>query len=189
MPVANTCVFPTCHNAVTPGSSKCSLHKRRSRCSVPSCPNQVYARQVCVRHGAKPACNTPNCNRNARSGGFCSRHAPSTARKCNEEGCSNVAHQRGKCVRNGGRRQCIVDGCQTHARKGGYCCRHGHNKIETTHMALVTPQLEPVDLWGDLGHIFQDDSSLESSLISAIKFDSVEVAPVDWEYIHSILTH
>ncbi|CAK4085959.1 unnamed protein product [Aphanomyces euteiches] len=189
----STCIFPTCPHPARDGSSKCAIHKRRSRCMVPSCPNQVYARQVCVRHGAKPTCNTPKCKRNARSGGFCSRHAPSMTRKCSEVGCSNVAHQRGKCVRHGGRRQCLVSDCQTHARKGGYCYRHGRlagaSASDDEEDTSVGETQSTVDFITDLSEIFLDDLSLDSTLNGAIKFelDTIDIAPFDWAIFHTIL--
>ncbi|CAK4696698.1 hypothetical protein LEN26_017038 [Aphanomyces euteiches] len=184
-----TCIFPTCSNPVQYGSDKCNLHKRRSQCKMPGCPNQVYARQLCIRHGAKHECMMPDCHGNVRSGGLCARHAPPTIRKCSQAGCANVAHQRGKCVRHGGRRQCLVQGCETHARKGGYCCRHRRNAAAAA-VDLVT-KLEPVDFWGDLVNNFQDDIDIDPSLIEVIKveFDNVQVIPSDWELVHSILNN
>ncbi|KAF0727098.1 hypothetical protein Ae201684P_015707 [Aphanomyces euteiches] len=183
MPATTTCIFPSCVNPQSKGSSKCSLHRRRSQCKVPSCPNQVYARQLCVRHGAKPECSLPDCQGNVRSGGLCSRHAPSLVKRCKEDGCTNVAHQRGKCVRHGGRRQCFVHGCQTHARKGGYCYRHGRAVCEPTHITVDKFESSR----GDLAEI--DDKAFESTLNRAITFEleSFDVAPYEWELLRSIL--
>ncbi|CAK4085604.1 unnamed protein product [Aphanomyces euteiches] len=176
------CIFPTCLSPAVADSTKCALHKRRSQCKVPSCPNQVYARQVCVRHGAKPECIAPNCTRNARSGGYCSCHDPSRARKCSHEGCTNVALQRGRCVRHGGRRQCLVTGCQTHARKGGYCCRHRHKADDKI-------KLEPMELRTDFDDLFQDAQALDSTLNGAIKFelDTIEVSRFSWDLMDVVL--
>ncbi|KAH9141391.1 hypothetical protein AeRB84_014425 [Aphanomyces euteiches] len=136
---------------------------------------------------AKPECMMPDCHGNVRSGGLCARHASPTIRKCSQAGCANVAHQRGKCVRHGGRRQCLVQGCETHARKGGYCCRHRRNAAAAI-VDLVT-KLEPVDFWGDLVNNFQDDLAIDVTAYGGMKFelDSIEVAPSDWELVHSIL--
>ncbi|KAG9408588.1 hypothetical protein AC1031_020444 [Aphanomyces cochlioides] len=171
-----TCVFPTCSNPVQYGSAKCNLHKRRSQCKMPGCPNQVCARQLCIRHGAKPECMMPDCHGNVRSGGLCARHAPPTIRKCSQAACANVAHQ----------------------RDGNVLCMDAKPTLAKTAIAAATVEmlppwtkLEPIDFWDDLVNNFQDDTELDASQFEGIKveFDSVQVIPSDLELVHSILNN
>ncbi|RHY53102.1 hypothetical protein DYB38_002687 [Aphanomyces astaci] len=121
-----TCFFANCTHPAVPGSSKCSLHKHRTKCVVDQCANQVYARNLCVRHGGKKKCTYDECQLNARIGEYCSKHGGKSSKAiCTHDGCTKQAHKRKKCVRHGGGRKCNVDGCDVHARRGGYCARHG----------------------------------------------------------------
>ncbi|ETW02197.1 hypothetical protein H310_05764 [Aphanomyces invadans] len=120
------CFFANCDHPAVFGSSKCVLHKHRTKCVVDQCANQVYARNLCVRHGGKKKCTYEDCQLNARIGEFCSKHGGKSSKAiCTHEGCTKQAHKRKKCVRHGGGRKCNVDGCDVHARRGGYCARHG----------------------------------------------------------------
>ncbi|KAF0738430.1 hypothetical protein Ae201684P_019576 [Aphanomyces euteiches] len=119
------CFFNDCESPVLPGSWKCLFHRRRSRCLIADCANQVYARSLCVRHGGRRQCQHENCTMNQRVGNFCSRHATAGLKKmCSEPGCNKQAHARGKCVRHGGGRLCKAANCAMHARHGAYCSRH-----------------------------------------------------------------
>ncbi|KAF0738548.1 hypothetical protein Ae201684P_019749 [Aphanomyces euteiches] len=122
---ATTCFFNDCESPVMPGSWKCLFHRRRSRCLVVDCANQVYARSLCVRHGGRRQCQHENCTMNQRVGNFCSRHAMAGLKRlCTEIGCTKQAHAKGKCVRHGGGRICKAPDCHMHARHGAFCSRH-----------------------------------------------------------------
>ncbi|OQS04663.1 hypothetical protein THRCLA_03124 [Thraustotheca clavata] len=121
-----------CENPCRPNSDKCHFHRNRRTCVIEGCPNQVFARQRCVRHGGKPLCSHNGCTANARTGGVCSRHGAALQKRvCSVACCSRVAHRKFLCIRHGGGRQCHVQDCATHARSGGYCWRHRpENAIE-----------------------------------------------------------
>ncbi|OQR81034.1 hypothetical protein ACHHYP_16829 [Achlya hypogyna] len=118
------CCFKDCPNPALARSTKCLLHRYRERCEVEGCPNQVYARQRCVRHGGKRQCQRAGCCRNVRTGTFCSKHNPEIDKQCTEEGCTRQAHARQKCVRHGGGRLCSIASCSAYARREGMCIRH-----------------------------------------------------------------
>ncbi|KAF0740474.1 hypothetical protein Ae201684_004208 [Aphanomyces euteiches] len=134
-----TCFFTNCDHPALPGSSKCSLHKHRTKCMVDRCANQVYARSLCVRHGGKKKCRFEDCHLNARIGEFCSKHGGKSYKAiCIHEGCTKQAHKRKKCVRHGGGRKCNVEGCDVHARRGGFCARHGR-QFSNGNLAPTSP--------------------------------------------------
>ncbi|CAK4687525.1 hypothetical protein LEN26_007983 [Aphanomyces euteiches] len=138
----DACFFNGCVNPVIAGSDKCEFHRRRGKCLVGHCRNQVYARHLCVRHGGKRLCQYPGCSANARSGTLCCRHGMRSRKKqCAIDGCTKVAHARQRCVRHGGGRMCKVDDCNTHARIGGYCCRHAG--LQTPPESPVKEELHP----------------------------------------------
>ncbi|KAH9110617.1 hypothetical protein LEN26_001704, partial [Aphanomyces euteiches] len=123
------CFFNDCESPVLPGSWKCYFHRRRGRCLVDNCANQVYARRLCVRHGGRSQCQHENCTMNQRVGNFCWRHATTKLKKtCSHPGCGKQAHARGKCVRHGGGRLCKAPNCSMYARHGSYCTRHSHSQ-------------------------------------------------------------
>ena len=97
---------------------------RRPFCRVANCPNQVYARQLCVSHGGQWTCQEPDWVANARAGGLCRRHGEVKNKFCSSPGCTKLVYAHRKRARHGGRRPCKVEGCGTHARKGGYCRQH-----------------------------------------------------------------
>ncbi|CAK4665130.1 hypothetical protein LEN26_019789 [Aphanomyces euteiches] len=68
------CVFQECRSHVQVGSTKCRLHRNRSQCIEPNCPNQAYARGRCVRHGSRKHCQMDGCVHYRRSGGYCAKH-------------------------------------------------------------------------------------------------------------------
>ncbi|KAH9109897.1 hypothetical protein LEN26_013911 [Aphanomyces euteiches] len=103
---------------------KCSRHRYRLHCQVASCPNQAYARNLCVQHGGKRRCRFDGCHGNARSYGFCCKHGPRVRKLCRTDGCKNVAQARDLCVKHGGGRQCKWDGCLQYARSEGFCQSH-----------------------------------------------------------------
>ncbi|EQC25391.1 hypothetical protein SDRG_16718 [Saprolegnia diclina VS20] len=119
------CYFKDCHQPVQPGSWKCIYHRRRTRCLVEECTNQVYARNLCVRHGGQKSCCVQGCCRNARQAGFCYRHSgDDSRRRCSFAGCVRKAILGGKCISHGGAKMCTIEGCSSHVRKKGLCCRH-----------------------------------------------------------------
>ncbi|OQS00357.1 hypothetical protein THRCLA_05985 [Thraustotheca clavata] len=119
------CYFKDCHQPVQAGSWKCTYHRRRTRCLVEDCTNQVYARNLCVRHGGQKSCCVQGCCRNARQAGYCYRHSgDDSRRRCSSTGCMRKAILGGKCISHGGAKVCSVEGCASHVRKKGLCCRH-----------------------------------------------------------------
>ncbi|OQR86683.1 phosphatidylinositol kinase (PIK-G2) [Achlya hypogyna] len=121
------CSFQRCTNAAESlgDAPKCATHRFRHKCSVFLCPNQVYARQLCVRHGGKRLCQHLNCTANARAGHFCNKHGRSQGSTlCDVEGCVKAAHLRRRCITHGGGKPCSVSTCAANARARGYCWRH-----------------------------------------------------------------
>ncbi|EQC32024.1 hypothetical protein SDRG_10223 [Saprolegnia diclina VS20] len=120
------CIFNECTKEAVYGSTKCSFHKRRKRCSVLNCSNQAYARDLCVRHGGKRKCAHPMCSTAAHGGPYCVTHGGASGKRlCSIEGCPKQAHAHRRCVRHGGGRLCTVDGCAHYARGRGVCRSHG----------------------------------------------------------------
>ncbi|OQR95409.1 hypothetical protein THRCLA_07892 [Thraustotheca clavata] len=151
------CSFNNCNNVVDTSSKsslKCYLHRFRHKCRIPNCPNQVYARQLCVRHGGKKLCEQPGCLSNARSGPFCSKHGKAPTTLCSVQGCTRAAHLMRRCIRHGGGKQCIVDDCQANARARGVCWKH---------------RFQPLPL---LKHAFTDDDQLIEWLQEWIENDA-----------------
>ncbi|KAH9139246.1 hypothetical protein AeRB84_016476 [Aphanomyces euteiches] len=137
------CFFTDCDNEVQPGSWKCHFHRKRSRCLVVNCANQVYARQLCVRHGGRSKCRFENCTLNRRMGNYCARHTHLDLKKgCTEPGCDKQAHARGKCVRHGGGRTCKIPHCLKHGRQRGYCHRHYQEAFGGRHIAARAKSYE-----------------------------------------------
>ncbi|KAH9149227.1 hypothetical protein LEN26_004324 [Aphanomyces euteiches] len=160
---STVCFFNDCENPVVPGSWKCLFHRRRSRCLVANCANQVYARSLCVRHGGRRQCQHDNCTMNQRVGNFCSRHATAGLKKmCAEPGCGKQAHARGRCVRHGGGRLCKTPNCIMHARHGAYCSHHIPVEISKF-------DFEPVDQ----NHRRESMMALDSSILMEILQDQV----------------
>ncbi|ETV70509.1 hypothetical protein H257_13903 [Aphanomyces astaci] len=95
----NRCLSPAIHHG------KCDYHRMRSGCMVKHCPNQVYARKLCVKHGGKRQCQADGCDANARRHGFCCKHGQKPAKKpCLVEGCVKFAHSRRFCAAHCGSR-------------------------------------------------------------------------------------
>ncbi|KAF0684325.1 Aste57867_23691 [Aphanomyces stellatus] len=143
-PPIRICAFLGCTHIALPTSSKCTLHRHRSQCIEPHCPNQVYARQRCVRHGGKKVCRIDGCHAHACGGGFCLRHGGTSRKRfCAVPGCGKQAHANQKCVRHGGGRYCQAKGCSFHARLAGYCLHHNHD-LEPHDLGTLVP-MTPLD--------------------------------------------
>ncbi|KAG9404973.1 hypothetical protein AC1031_004071 [Aphanomyces cochlioides] len=122
--------FTDCNNLAQPGSWKCYFHRKRSKCLVVNCTNQVNARHLCVRHGGRSKCLNENCSLSQRLGKYCARHTHLDLKKlCTEPGCDKQAHARRKCVRHGGGRFCNVPECMKHGRQRGFCYKHFRDKF------------------------------------------------------------
>ncbi|RHY04838.1 hypothetical protein DYB36_006915 [Aphanomyces astaci] len=106
---------------------------------VKHCPNQVYARKLCVKHGGKQQCQADGCDANARRHGFCCKHVQKPVKKpCLVEGCVKFAHSRRFCAAHGGSRKCRVDACSTFARTDGVC--HRHRALLNVHCDKIEPR-------------------------------------------------
>ncbi|KAF0712628.1 Aste57867_4764 [Aphanomyces stellatus] len=98
----------------------------KPQCSIPHCPNLVYARKVCARHGGKRKCAAPSCDHNATTNAYCIAHGGVLTKKfCIEDGCSKQVQTNRRCLKHGGGRRCKVPGCFQHVRSAGLC--HGHH--------------------------------------------------------------
>ncbi|EQC36662.1 hypothetical protein SDRG_06098 [Saprolegnia diclina VS20] len=138
------CVFNDCGQPALDGSDKCHFHRNRTKCSVPECTNQVYARHLCIRHGGKRTCQYPDCVTNARAGDLCAKHGGAKHKPlCSIEGCAKKAYGRNRCIAHGGGKQCLAPQCRTRARVSGYCWRHRHKTSAPTD----DPLLSIVDAW------------------------------------------
>ncbi|KAH9088945.1 hypothetical protein LEN26_019337 [Aphanomyces euteiches] len=141
------CFFTDCNNLVQPGSWKCHFHRKRSKCLVVNCTNQIYSRHLCVRHGGRPKCLYENCSLSRRLGEYCARHTHVDLKKtCTVPGCAKQAHARGKCVRHGGGRFCNVPGCMKHGRQRGFCYKHFQVTFGTIPGKLKRFEVEPIVL-------------------------------------------
>ncbi|CAK4067098.1 unnamed protein product [Aphanomyces euteiches] len=141
------CFFADCDNEVQPGSWKCHFHRKRSRCLVVNCANQVYARHLCVRHGGRSQCRHENCSLNRRIGNYCARHSHLDVKKtCTEPDCDKQAHARGKCVRHGGGHCCKVPSCSKHGRQRGYCHKHYQDTFGVITTRRKSDEVDPTVL-------------------------------------------
>ncbi|KAF0686428.1 Aste57867_21756 [Aphanomyces stellatus] len=159
------CLFAGCTLAAVDGSIKCTLHKSRQVCRVPSCCNIVYARGKCVRHGGRKQCRHVACTASAHRGDFCANHG-GIKRLCSVDGCTTQAHARRLCVRHGGGRQCRADACVRHAKVAGYC---SHHKPAPTEMPWTSPA--EIDVcWSALASEGIDDdwSAVDALILDAM---------------------
>ncbi|KAH9108458.1 hypothetical protein LEN26_008154 [Aphanomyces euteiches] len=172
------CMFTECPHFAIEGSTKCMMHRNRTKCEEPNCPNQAYARGRCVRHGAKKNCAISKCQYNRRFGRYCSKHADETQKKrCDVQGCEKQPHARGRCVRHGGGRHCQAEGCRRHARVGVFCTKHVSN--ETNQVPVGAPQTKPDWLdWAILKELILEYKEEASAAAGATESELV-VPPVD----------
>ncbi|OQS04543.1 hypothetical protein THRCLA_03230 [Thraustotheca clavata] len=131
------------------GLDKCAFHKRRKKCAVGGCDNQVYARGLCVRHGGKKVCEYPNCDNNVYGGTLCPHHGGQDSRRfCVVKGCTRQARSKRRCVRHGGGRKCKMVECEHHARVSGFClghCRPLELKPEPIDLTHIVKESKAID--------------------------------------------
>ncbi|KAH9120036.1 hypothetical protein AeMF1_007606, partial [Aphanomyces euteiches] len=160
--------------------AKCDVHKHRTKCAIPSCENQTYARNRCVKHGGKPKCLYNGCDANVRSQGLCCRHGPGNVKSiCQVDGCVKVAHARHRCVRHGGGLQCKMEGCNAHARSRGVCGRH---RLDN-HQSAILDKVESLSDLVGLVVIGDCDSDLPFGNI----ISDIELTDKDKEILDRVL--
>ncbi|KAH9096290.1 hypothetical protein Ae201684P_009524 [Aphanomyces euteiches] len=71
---SSCCCFKGCREPAMRGTAKCRFHRYRSLCRAPGCPNQSYARHLCIEHGGKQECVIEGCRTKRRAGLTCARH-------------------------------------------------------------------------------------------------------------------
>jgi hypothetical protein len=103
--------------------------RRKRKCSVAGCINQIQNGGVCVTHGAKvKRCSFKGCINRAIKGGVCITHG-AMKNRCSSKGCTNQVQKGGVCITHGAMtKRCSFDGCNNHVVKGGVCVTHGAKK-------------------------------------------------------------
>jgi hypothetical protein len=129
---------PNYHNRTKekkiPIAEKKQPKKKRRKCNVVGCINQVVKGGVCITHGATvKRCSSKRCTNHAKRGGVCVTHG-AKLKRCSFDRCNNHVVKGGVCVTHGATVKCCsFEDCNNHAKRGGVCVTHGAKKKRCSH--------------------------------------------------------